>query len=118
MMVKSIILKFIPTHPWGKFIYVVGIILLVGIHSNTIAQKGIGYPLIRNFTPREYQAEVRNWAMVQDNRGVMFIGNNAGVLKFDGNTWRLIQVNGTIVRSKRSVKVRVCFYDTPTRHCR
>jgi signal transduction histidine kinase len=78
--------------------------LLVGfvflfMSQHVMAQQGLGLPIIRNFTPKEYQAEVRNWAMVQDPRGVMYIGNNAGVLKFDGNHWRLIPVNNTIVRS-------------------
>jgi signal transduction histidine kinase/ligand-binding sensor domain-containing protein len=81
-----------------KSIFILFILAQFGA-SHSTAQNGIGAPIIRNFTPKEYQAEVRNWSMVQDNRGVMFVGNNAGVLKFDGNTWRLIPVNNTIVRS-------------------
>jgi signal transduction histidine kinase/ligand-binding sensor domain-containing protein len=99
MMLCSFILNAKQRNPWYKFLYFLSIIVQLLYCSTTVAQKGVGAPIVRNFTPKEYQAEVRNWSIVQDNRGVMFIGNNAGVLKFDGNNWRLIPVNNTIVRS-------------------
>jgi hypothetical protein len=34
---------------------------------------------------------ISSWAFIQDNRGVMYIGNGYGVLEFDGSSWRLIQ---------------------------
>jgi signal transduction histidine kinase/ligand-binding sensor domain-containing protein len=77
----------------------IAIFFLITLSFSTTAQKGLGLPMLRNFTPKEYQAQVRNWSMVQDKRGVMYFGNNGGVLKFDGNHWRLIPVNNTIVRS-------------------
>ncbi len=60
-----------------------------------------GTPFIRNFEPLEYGAPEQNWSMVQDNRGVMYFGNNdRGVLEFDGYNWRNIPIpNNSPVRS-------------------
>jgi len=63
-------------------------------------QQEIGIPYLRNFTPKEYGADVQNWAIVQDQRGVMYFGNNSGVLEYDGVSWRLIPTaNRSAVRS-------------------
>lgn len=60
-----------------------------------------GIPLIRNFTPVEYNAHPQNWAILQDNRGVMYFGNtNRGLLEYDGSQWRRIKVaNNSSIRS-------------------
>lgn len=60
-----------------------------------------GIPFIRNFDPVEYNAAEQNWSVVQDKRGVIYIGNNdRGVLEFDGQNWRSIPVpNNSAVRS-------------------
>ena len=49
-----------------------------------------GFPLITNYLPKEYSANVQNWAVIQDNRGVLYFGNVSGVLEYDGVNWRLI----------------------------
>jgi len=62
--------------------------------------KNEGIPFIKNFTQKDYKGSPQNWAVVQDQRGVMYFGNNYGFLEFDGNSWRLQGVtNKTIVRS-------------------
>ncbi len=59
-----------------------------------------GLPFIRYYSPKEYQADMQNWAIVQDKRGVLYFGNSFGVLEFDGTEWRNIPVsNGSLVRS-------------------
>lgn len=60
-----------------------------------------GIPLIRNFTPREYDAHPQNWTILQDDRGVMYFGNtNRGLIEFDGSQWRRIRVaNNSSIRS-------------------
>ncbi len=59
-----------------------------------------GTPLMRAFLPQEYHAQGQNWAVLQDQRGLIYVGNNDGVLEFDGERWRLIKVsNQTTVRS-------------------
>ncbi|MCI4670312.1 MAG: hypothetical protein MRZ79_19400 [Bacteroidia bacterium] len=60
----------------------------------------IGLPPITNYSKQDYQAETQNWAIKQDNRGIMYFGNNEGLLEFDGSSWKLYTMpNKCIVRS-------------------
>jgi hypothetical protein len=53
----------------------------------------LGIPLIRNYSPQEYSASEQNWAVVQDQRGIMYFGNNDdGVLEYDGKNWMRIPI--------------------------
>jgi hypothetical protein len=49
---------------------------------------------IQNFSPQEYGGKKQNWSIVQDNRGIMYFANSAGVLEFDAVEWRLIPLPG------------------------
>jgi len=46
-----------------------------------------GVPFITAFSPEDYKAGYANWSAVQDSSGVLYIGNNNGVLIFNGSTW-------------------------------
>ncbi|WP_165933475.1 sensor histidine kinase [Arundinibacter roseus] len=50
----------------------------------------MGNPIAELHTAREYNAHGQNFAMVQDKRGLMYFGNFAGILEYDGMTWRTI----------------------------
>ncbi|MEJ2636669.1 MAG: ATP-binding protein [Calditrichia bacterium] len=68
--------------------------LLLSLSTNEgIANSGTerGNPFIRNFSPREYGAGTSNWCVLQDKRGVMYFGNDNGILEYDGVSWRLIK---------------------------
>ncbi len=60
-----------------------------------------GIPFIKNYAPNDYDAAEQNWAVCEDQRGVIYVANNDdGVLEFDGNKWNKIPIaNGSIVRS-------------------
>jgi signal transduction histidine kinase/DNA-binding response OmpR family regulator/ligand-binding sensor domain-containing protein len=59
-----------------------------------------GRPFLRNYSDKEYHAAGQNWAIVQDDRGVMYFGNSIGLLEYDGASWRLIEMpQKGIVRS-------------------
>lgn len=58
-------------------------------NQQKIGERGI--PLYKTFTPRDYNAHRQNFAITQDNRGLLYFGNFAGVLEYDGVTWRKIQ---------------------------
>src|SRR5438874_673090 len=59
-----------------------------------------GLPYLRDYTPREYRAQSQNWSVTQDQRGVIYIGNNDGVLIYDGVRWHTVRVsNGSAVHS-------------------
>ncbi|MFD2248060.1 two-component regulator propeller domain-containing protein [Pontibacter ruber] len=81
--------------------YSLFLILFLLFSLSVIAQvKNEGIPYIRNYTLKEYQGSPQNWAVVQDHRGVMYFGNNYGILEFDGNYWRRLGLpNRSIVRS-------------------
>jgi hypothetical protein len=49
-----------------------------------------GVPPTRMYLPDQYNAHGQNFALTQDQRGVMYVGNFAGVLEYDGLNWRTI----------------------------
>ena len=78
-------------------------ILLILVLLPTISYsqiKNIGLPFITNYVPLDFGADTQTWSCVQDNRGIMYFANNAGVLEFDGHTWKIIKItNNSTVRS-------------------
>jgi len=56
-------------------------------------------PELRNYTPKEYSGGPQVWNILQDRRGVLFFAMAAGVLEYDGVTWRKIPVPSGVVRS-------------------
>ncbi len=79
-------------------IYLLLLIITNGI-SAQINRNGI--PDIVNYPPQITNGSEQNWAIVQDNRGVIYVGNDdKGVLEYDGSSWRAIAIsNESIVRS-------------------
>ncbi|MFQ5605863.1 MAG: two-component regulator propeller domain-containing protein, partial [bacterium] len=70
--------------------------------------KESGLPYIQNFSPKDYQGGIQNFSMMQDDRGIMYFGNNSGVLIYDGVSWRLIRMpNQSAVRSLCVVRERI-----------
>ncbi|MCU0378928.1 MAG: hypothetical protein MUC78_11795 [Bacteroidales bacterium] len=62
--------------------------------------KDIGTPYIHNFSKLDYRAGTQNWAITQDLRGFIYIGNNDGLLVYDGVEWKLNRMpNLSMVRS-------------------
>jgi serine phosphatase RsbU (regulator of sigma subunit) len=48
------------------------------------------YP-VYNFSTEEYNSpQTQNWCARQDNRGIMYIGNNHCILEYDGVNWKQI----------------------------
>ncbi|MBK8966095.1 MAG: response regulator [Lewinellaceae bacterium] len=59
----------------------------------TTAHPEQGQAIIRNYNSREYSASAQNWAVLQDERGMLYVGNNECLLEYDGHTWS--RTNGT-----------------------
>lgn len=76
-------------------------VLLCGLSNIGFGQSvNLGDPPVVNFTKKIYKAGTQVWDVAQDDRGVMWFGNNDGLLEHDGNHWRLHRIaNRTIVRS-------------------
>ncbi len=51
----------------------------------------IGEPFTKYYSPKEYKLSPANWCIIQDKRGIMYFGNENGILEFDGASWRKIK---------------------------
>ena len=57
-------------------------------------------PPIQNFTLDDYNAGSQNWSVSQSDDKHIFIGNNKGLLEYNGADWNLYaSPNGTIIRA-------------------
>lgn len=63
-------------------------------------QNVIGNPSIINYSKKSYKGGNQNWAVDQDERGIMYFANNNGLLTFDGVYWQTYHLpNGIALRS-------------------
>ena len=53
-----------------------------------------GAPLMRRYTSQDYDAPPQHWAMTTDAAGRLYVGNSAGVLRYDGEVWDLTPMPG------------------------
>jgi hypothetical protein len=51
----------------------------------------VGNPYIRNFGSTDFNAPEATWDTIEDRRGIIYVGNQAGALEYDGVSWRLIE---------------------------
>lgn len=49
-----------------------------------------GRTIIRHYPPETYDGGAQNWAILQDQRGVLYVGGTGAILEYDGVTWRKI----------------------------
>src|SRR5690606_27332772 len=65
-----------------------------------MAQNPLGAPLVNNYGKSVFQGGSRTYDIRQDSKGIMYFGNNEGLLTFDGKYWKQYKLpNQTIVRS-------------------
>ena len=64
-------------------------------------------PFFRNFTPSEYDAMSQNWALAQDCRGYIYVGNNNCLLRFNGKGWSRFRP----FKDNENAIVRSLYYD-------
>lgn len=59
-----------------------------------------GGPLLRAYPPETYNGGGQNWTLLQDKRGVIYVGGTGAVLEYDGVTWRrIVTPTRTTIRS-------------------
>ncbi|MBL7936279.1 MAG: hypothetical protein JNM51_10790, partial [Bacteroidia bacterium] len=63
--------------------YAVLTVLFLAI--NVYSQRGEYF--VQNFLPKTYDALPNNFGVAQDNNGLIYVANRAGVLVYDGITW-------------------------------
>jgi hypothetical protein len=78
-------------------------ILLFILIPIAVSSLSVPYPVkphIINLTREDYHAGNKNWSVSRDEKGVMYFGNDIGLLEFDGIEWRLNKLpNSSIARS-------------------
>jgi len=74
-------------------------LLLAALCASALGSE-TGRPFINVFPSSQTGGHFQNWGFIQDDRGVMYIGNGWGVQEFDGSTWRMIPIsNGSFAKS-------------------
>ena len=75
-------------------------VLLVVIVGTVDSLYAIHQPHVANFTKEQYGAFSKNWSVSHSEQGLIYIGNDEGLLQFDGTNWSLHRLpSGTKVRS-------------------
>ncbi len=61
------------------------------------------------FTPDQYNAHPQNRQIIQDDRGIIYVGNQDGVLEFDGTFWRKVRLpdNGAAISFAKDKNGRI-----------
>jgi len=65
-----------------------------------VSAQFVGKPYVINYEKRTYGAGNQNWSIAVGRDGLVYFGNDSGLLEFDGSNWNLYTMpdNG-IVRS-------------------
>ncbi|WP_254073588.1 triple tyrosine motif-containing protein [Cellulophaga sp. HaHaR_3_176] len=65
-------------------------------------------PPINNFTPLEYNAGNQNWNISQSAKKNIYVGNNYGLLEYNGASWKTYaSPNGSHIRAVKVVDDRI-----------
>ena len=67
---------------------IISFILLFFLKTVCAQEVEYGRPFIKNFSSKEYKTTPYNYGILQDNRGLIYVANYAGVLIYDGVDWR------------------------------
>lgn len=83
------------------FVKISGALILVSAFTGvSFCQSSIGKMEVTNYSKIQYAGGMQNWAIAQDKKGRMYVGNNEGLLTYDGTNWQTYPVpNKTILRS-------------------
>ncbi|SDX94140.1 regulatory protein, luxR family [Lutibacter oricola] len=72
-------------------------------------------PPIVNYTPQDYSGRNQNWKIDQSSEGYLYIGNNSGLLEYNGANWSLYPTkNNSSIRAVKIIKNKIftgCYMD-------
>ncbi len=76
---------------------------------NTLGQsKNLNNFFINNYSYLDYKASSQNWDIKQNSAGIMYFGNEGGLLEYDGKKWRIYENHDkTSIRSLAIAKERI-----------
>lgn len=81
-----------------KLFIVIKILVLLFCQTQLLGQER-GFRLIENFTFNDYDHYPQNWEVKQAKNGIIYVANGAGILEYDGVSWRVIYVPNGPARS-------------------
>lgn len=61
-------------------------------------------PYVVNIYSKSYNADNKNWAIGEDERGILYFGNDGGLLQYDGIEWTLYKMNKAPILRSLAVK--------------
>ncbi len=68
-------------------------IIILNFFVKVSAQKYFGgVPFIQNYSHEDYNGANQNFAIIQDDRGLLYFANQSTILEFDGRSWRHIKM--------------------------
>ncbi len=81
-------------------IFPILLILSCLFFTSTAQKNQYGQHFIQNYNQEDYNSSPQNYSVVQDNRGVLYFGNQGEIIEYDGNTWKHIPItNKSFVQS-------------------
>jgi ligand-binding sensor domain-containing protein len=75
-----------------------GTLILISWAGSLHAQR-FGLPGFHNFSRADYNGGTQNWAVAQSANGMMYFGNNNGLIEFDGARWVVYKDLELVIRS-------------------
>lgn len=75
-------------------VFICCILLINSLQSKSQTDTKKGLPFITNYRYQDFNADGVNWWAAEDNLGVMYFANSAGILVFDGQHWELVKPTG------------------------
>ena len=66
------------------------LLFFISLLAINVQARQLGTPYFKYYTPADYKAGNRNWAITSDDDGIVYVANDDGILRFDGVEWELI----------------------------
>lgn len=89
----------------SNFHILLGCLILFCTNYKIIAQE---LPPIQKFSPTDYDGENQNWMISQAPNKFIYVGNNEGLLEYNGAQWKMYpSPNNTIIRAVNVVENRI-----------
>ena len=80
--------------------HIISLLMFFYILSFPLKAQYKGKPFVMNFDVKEYRTNDQNWSININENGLVYIGNNKGLLEFDGSNWNLFPMpENMVVRS-------------------
>jgi ligand-binding sensor domain-containing protein/DNA-binding CsgD family transcriptional regulator len=72
-------------------------------------------PPIVNYSPKDYEGGNQNWKIDQSDSNYIYVGNNSGLLEYNGANWKIYpSINHSIIRSVQVIGENIftgCYMD-------